>query len=83
MSYGKHADANKYSGVLYRPQGPAYNEAPWDSSKVVMMDVGTGTLEFTDNDHGTFTYSVDGISQSKPITRYVFAKPGTVCREGG
>ena len=34
--------------------------------------MGTATLTFADGDNGTFTYTVNGISQTKTITRFVF-----------
>jgi hypothetical protein len=40
---------------------------------------GSATFTFTDAANGTFAYSVDGITQSKPITRFVFALPATTC----
>ena len=42
--------------------------------------VGTATFTFSDGNNATFAYSVDGVSQTKPITREVFRSPGTVCR---
>ena len=36
--------------------------------------VGSGTLTFTDIDTGTFAYTVNGITQTKPITREVFGE---------
>ena len=38
------------------------------------------TFTFADGNHGTFAYTVNGVSQSKPITREVFVSPGTVCQ---
>jgi hypothetical protein len=42
--------------------------------------VGTGTLTFNGSGSGTFAYTVNGITQSKAITRQVFVSPGTVCQ---
>jgi hypothetical protein len=47
---------------------------------VTETTVGNGTLAFTDGNNATFTYMVNGVSQAKPITRQVFAPPGTVCQ---
>jgi hypothetical protein len=44
-----------------------------------MTQVGTGTFTFPDPEHGTFAYTVDGISQSKPIVRMQYALPPTTC----
>lgn len=80
MSRGVRTAERTYSGTLYRARGPAFNAKPWDSSQVVMSVAGSATLLFTDDDNGTFAYTVDGISDSKPITRYIFATPKSVCR---
>jgi hypothetical protein len=71
--------ANSYSGVLYRVSGPPFS-APFDPGQVVATPVGNATFTFTDGSNATFAYAVDGISQSKKITREVFAAPGTLCR---
>lgn len=41
--------------------------------------VGTATFTFADVSNGTFAYSVNGVAQSKAITREVFATPATAC----
>ena len=41
--------------------------------------MGTGTFTFTDASNGTFSYTVSGVTQSKQITRYVFAASPTTC----
>jgi len=42
--------------------------------------VGTATFTFTNGNSGTFNYTVNGVTQTKAITREVFATPGTVCQ---
>ena len=69
-----------YSGALYRTTGPPFNSVPFDSTKVAGTAVGTATFTFTDGNTGTFDYTVNGITQSKAITREVFVDPGTVCQ---
>ena len=69
-----------YSGQLYTTSGPPWNASPWDPSRVSHTTVGNATLTFSDDSHGTFSYSVGGISQSKPITRQVFGRTTTRCR---
>jgi hypothetical protein len=44
----------------------------FDPAQVQRIEVGTGTLAFSDADNGTFSYTVNGISQTKSITRQVF-----------
>jgi hypothetical protein len=69
-----------YSGAIYSTRGSAYNSTPYDASKFAPTQVGTGTLSFTDANNGTFNYTVNGVTQTKAITRYVFANPVSVCR---
>ncbi len=72
--------AHAYSGTLYRTRGPAYDVVPFLPSSVVATPVGNGTLTFSDGNAATFAYTVNGITQSKSITRQVFRAPGTVCQ---
>ena len=71
-----------FAGALIRTSGPAFNAVPFNSAAVQRASVGTATLAFSNGNSGNFTYQVaDGISttQTKPITRQIFAPPGTVC----
>jgi len=74
-----------YVGALYRTTGPPNPYMPFDASMVVATQVGSMTLTFTDGNHADFAYTVNTsagtvVTQSKSITREVFAAPGTVCR---
>jgi hypothetical protein len=69
-----------YAGTLYRTDGPPFDSAVWNPANVALAAAGHATLSFSDADNGTFTYTLDGISQSKPIARQVFATPKTTCR---
>ena len=44
-----------------------------------LTTIGTGKLTFADGKTGTFDYTVNGVTQSKAITRQVFVEPGTLC----
>jgi len=57
-----------YSGPIYRYAGP-YFGGPFDPSRVVGEQAGTGSLSFRDSSNGRFTYMVDGVSGTKLITR--------------
>ncbi len=81
MSDARLTSANTYAGAIYRTTGPAFNAVPFNPSLVTVTQVGTGTLAFTDADNGTFTYNVNGVSQSKPITRLVYATPVSTCTQ--
>jgi hypothetical protein len=68
-----------FSGTLYRTTGPAFDAVPFVPANVVLTPVGTATFTFADGNNATFAYTVNGISQTKQITRQVFRTPGTVC----
>jgi len=78
MSNGAKTAPGSYTGALYRTTGSPYNGA-WNPLQLGVTQVGTATFTFTDIANGTFTYSVDGVSGSKAITREAFSSPGTVC----
>jgi len=82
MSNGFKIGDNAYSGILYRTTGPAFSATPWSSSQVVATPVGTASFNFTDGNNGTFSYTVNGVTQSKPITRQVFSAPVPTCVQG-
>ena len=77
---GARTGSGAYSGALYRTTGPAFSSPTWNASSVAATQVGTASFAFSDAEHGTFTYSVGAVTQSKPIVRQVFASPATVCR---
>jgi len=66
-----------YSGNVYQPHSAPYNN--YDASKFGATQVGTATFTFIDANNGTFSYTVNGISQTKAITRYVFSSQTTSC----
>lgn len=71
---------NTYAGALYTTTGPAFNANPWNPSDVHATQVGNATFTFTDANNGTFAYTLNGVSQTKSITRQVYSTPATVCR---
>src|SRR5688572_29275297 len=79
MPSGTRTAANTYTGALYRTTGPAFNLSPWVGT-VAATEVGSATFTFSGAESGTFAYTVEGVSQSKAITRQSFAAPDTVCR---
>jgi hypothetical protein len=72
--------AGTYSGALYRTTGPAFNAVPFLPANVTATAVGAATFTFTDGNTGTFNYTVNGVTQTKAITREVLVAPGTVCQ---
>jgi len=70
-----------YSGQLIRTTGPPFGTLPFDSAQVVRTVVGTGTFTFANGNAATFAFDVNGVAQTKAITRYLFAPPaGTLCQ---
>jgi pseudomonalisin len=63
---------NTFSGALYQTHGPAFNSVPFDPAAVTQTQVGTGQLTFSDINNATFSYIVNGSSQTKAITRQAF-----------
>jgi hypothetical protein len=80
MSDGEKTGTNTYSGALFTTTGPAFNANPWDPNQVHVTQVGTATFTFANANTGTFAYTLNGVSQTKSITRQVFSTPATVCR---
>ncbi len=60
-----------YSGQVYKTTGPYYG-SPFLPANVVVTPVGNAQLKFSDYSHGTFTYTIDGVSGSKAIERQPF-----------
>lgn len=75
MSDAEKTNDGIYSGTLYRTTGPQFDSVPWNPSVVAIAPVGSGALAFSDANNGTFSYTVNGVTQTKPITRQVFWAP--------
>jgi hypothetical protein len=75
--------SNNVTGDLYRTAGPAFSAVPFPPlgapGGVTGNIVGSATLAFSDGNNAAFTYTVDGITQSKAITRESFRSPRAVC----
>jgi hypothetical protein len=74
---------NTFTGALYRTTGPAFNSQPFTPIGASnITQVGTITFTFTDANNGTMSYTVNGVTQSKPIVRQVFG-PLPTCEANG
>jgi hypothetical protein len=71
---------DSFTGSIYRTRGNPFNTLPWNLGSIQVAEVGKVTLTFSDRDHGTFAYTLDGVSQVKDITRQEFASPKAMCR---
>jgi YVTN family beta-propeller protein len=66
-----NAAANGCTGKLYRTTGPAAAET-FDPARVRVIEAGSVTLSFSDGNNGMLSYTADGQSGSKAITRQLF-----------
>jgi len=78
----RRTTGNNYTGPLYRTTGPAFSSVPFNPAAIQATAVGTVTMSFTDTNNGMFNYTVNNVSQSKPIVRQVFSTLPT-CTAGG
>ncbi len=72
-----------YSGAVYRTTGPSFSTLPWKPSQVAVAAVGTASFSFSADNDGTFTFTVNGVTRTKAITRQVYATPVPRCVAGG
>ena len=66
---------NQFSGDIIEARGPPFNTVPFPPLNTpggaTGAFVGSGLLTFSDENNGTFAYTVNGISQTKNITRQI------------
>ena len=74
----KRADG-AYAGPVSTVTGPPFDAIPFDPGTVVETAIGSATVTFANGNAASLSYSVNGLSQTKSITRQVWAPPGTVC----
>jgi hypothetical protein len=63
------------SGALYKVTGGVPLSSAWSGANIALMPVGTVSLSFADANNGTLDFTVNGVSGSKQIARYIFASP--------
>ena len=71
---------NHYFGRLYRSRGAPFTA--YDRRRFSAEPVGAATLHFSTSGEGTFTYTLDGVSERKAITKFVFGNPIPTCVTG-
>jgi hypothetical protein len=62
---------NGCSGALYRTTGPAFGPT-FNPAAVQPFQVGTVSVTFNDANHALLSYTVDGVSATKVVTRQTF-----------
>ena len=71
---------NVYAGPINATAGPPFNSQPFPPVTTPPTPVGTGTLTFASGNSGSFAYTVNMVSQTKPIERYdLFTGPQPTC----
>jgi murein DD-endopeptidase MepM/ murein hydrolase activator NlpD len=71
----------EFSGRLYRTTGKAFDKINSGPALVgPPTDVGEATLTFQNGELGRLDYTVDGVTQSKAITRQQFGATTPLCR---
>ncbi|MEZ5443050.1 MAG: integrin alpha [Lysobacterales bacterium] len=67
----------RYLGALQRPvSGTPLLLIDGPATTFPVTEVGSAELSFSDGENGQFTYSLDGVTQAKTITRFVAVGPG-------
>ena len=78
MSQGdRQGSGDTFSGALYRTTGPVFNAVPFTG--VGVTQVGTMTLSFSSANAGTLTYTFNGVTVTKNITRQVYGARAANC----
>jgi chitinase len=62
----------RFSGDLYATTGSAWLGAVYDPARLLANKVGTVTIDFANANEATITYTVNGLTQTKRITRQPF-----------
>lgn len=74
----RQTGTSTYAGPLKRVTGPVFNTVPWTATQEAT--VGNLSINFTNGNQGTLTYTINGQQVVKAIQRLVFASPATECR---
>ena len=77
MPSGARQSDGTYSGQLFRTTGPAFDAQPFGAINSTVA--GTMKLAFIDANDATLTYSYNGTSVTKSITRQAFAGSPPTC----
>ena len=69
---GSWTSANVYTGTVYRTTGSPWIGATYDPNALNAPAVGTVTFTFLDLNNAVMSYTIDGVTGSKPLTRQPF-----------
>jgi hypothetical protein len=71
MSDGHWSSSTTFSGTLYQSSGPAFSGF-YDPNQQALVAVGTGTLTLSDANNGVWSWSANGLSGTKNVSRFAF-----------
>jgi hypothetical protein len=84
MTANKTAPGVYAATQVFRLSGPTFSQTPFPAIGApggpVGVVVGSASFTFANGNAATFSYTIDGETQSKLITREVFNPPGTTCQ---
>jgi chitinase len=63
---------NTYNGELYTAQSSPWVGVTYNTAQYAATRVGTISLAFTDANNANMSYTINGVTQTKPITRLPF-----------
>jgi hypothetical protein len=69
---GTWTSPTSYSGQVFATTGPPASSATFNGASVKVRQAGLATLTFSDSSNGIFSYTVDGVTGQKAITRQPF-----------
>jgi hypothetical protein len=75
---GRWNTSTLFTGDVYAVTGPDPTASAFDPTRVVRTRVGSATLRFTSATQGNFSYTVNGVSESRDITRQPFGNGSAV-----
>jgi hypothetical protein len=80
MSSGTRQPDGSYFGTLYQTSGPPFNANPFTPINAGNLTVvGSMRFSFSNGENGTLTYTYNGVTVTKQITRQVFSSPVSAC----
>lgn len=76
LQQGQWLDATTWRGAIYRTTGPSFAGPDYDPRLVLVQAAGMATLDFRhragDEGRARFTYTLDGVTTTRVITRMPF-----------
>ncbi len=76
----RQADGS-FTGAVYQTTGTVFNQINGSPAVRSTVAIGTATLRFTGAAMGTFTYTINGVTQTKNISRQQYTASATTCTQ--